>query len=234
MPRPKSWPSPWREALLALPMVLLLLVVWRFVVHAWGQGVEGLGPEPDPTNRLYEAAAWLSTPAIFLHMLAGAVITLLAPLQLVGGLRRRLPIFHRLSGYIVVATAVVAAIGGLLYIVLRGTVGGPPMDVAFAGYGLCLLVSAVQAARHARAGRLEIHREWALRTFVLAIGSWLYRLHYGLWYMTTGGLWIEPETFTGAFDRIQLVAFYVPYLLALELYLRAGRRRQERRALRLA
>jgi hypothetical protein len=59
---------------------------------------------------------------------------------------------------------------------------------------------------------------------VLAIGSWLYRMHYTLWYMTTGGLGSERD-FSGPFDQIQLFAFYLPYLAALELWFRLRDRR---------
>ena len=57
------------------------------------------------------------------------------------------------------------------------------------------------------------------RLFVLVLGSWLYRVHYGLWYLATDGLASTPE-FTGTFDRVQNVAFYLPYLVLLEIWLR--------------
>ena len=58
---------------------------------------------------------------------------------------------------------------------------------------------------------------------VLAIGSWLYRLQYQLWYLATGGLWMEAN-FSGRFDQFQLFAFYVPYLIGIELWIRLRRR----------
>jgi hypothetical protein len=57
---------------------------------------------------------------------------------------------------------------------------------------------------------------------VLALSSWLYRVHYGLWFLVTGGLGSEPD-FSGLFDRVQVFAFYLPYLLALEIWLRRTR-----------
>jgi hypothetical protein len=81
----------------------------------------------------------------------------------------------------------------------------------------------VQTLRHGRAGRMAAHRDWALRLFVLAIGSFLYRLHYGLWYLATDGVW-TAEDFSGAFDRVQIFAFYLPYLALVELWLRHRRR----------
>jgi hypothetical protein len=156
-------------------------------------------------------------------MAAGAGITVLAPAQLIGPIRRRWPGLHRAAGHAVVAGSLIAGAGGLGYIGLRETVGGPLMDLGFGLYGVLLILCAVQTLRHGRAGRLAAHRDWAIRLFVLAIGSFLYRLHYGLWYMATGGLW-SAEDFTGAFDRVQIFAFYLPYLALAELWLRRRRR----------
>lgn len=96
------------------------------------------------------------------------------------------------------------------------------MDLGFALYGLLTLGAALQTVRHAKAKRIAQHQAWALRFFWLAIGSWLYRVHYGLWYLATDGLWSNAE-FTGAFDLAQNFAFYLPYLIAVELYLRRKR-----------
>ncbi|MEO0910923.1 MAG: DUF2306 domain-containing protein, partial [Pseudomonadota bacterium] len=74
----------------------------------------------------------------------------------------------------------------------------------------------VKLARHRDPG----HREWALRLVVLALGSWLYRVHYGIWYLLTDGMYSEPD-FSGAFDIIQTFAFYLPYLLLLEIWMRS-------------
>ncbi|WP_254813682.1 hypothetical protein [Rhodovulum sp. ES.010] len=95
--------------------------------------------------------------------------------------------------------ALIAGVTGTAYIVLRGTIGGPVMDAGFAGYGVLLMVAAVQTLRSGRAGNLEHHRDWALRLFWLALGSWLYRVHYGVWYALTDGLW-SNDAFTGAGD----------------------------------
>ncbi|WP_271087805.1 DUF2306 domain-containing protein [Hoeflea poritis] len=198
---------------------LLASLALPFVFHAFGFGIEGLLSNLSARTHLYRPGALVSNPAIFSHMLAGAVITLLAPLQLLPQIRERIPRFHRWIGYIVCVCAVLSAVGGLAYIGLRQTIGGPLMDFAFAGYGLCVLAAAVQTVRFARARNFERHRRWALRMFVLAIGSWLYRLHYQIWYLATGGLWMAPG-FTGPFDLFQLFAFYVPYLIGLEIYFR--------------
>ena len=92
------------------------------------------------------------------------------------------------------------------------------MSLGFGLYGVLLGSAAVQTVRLARL-KDPRHQQWALRLVVLALGSWIYRVHYALWYALTGGAYVEPG-FTGAFDIVQTVAFYLPYLLVLELWFR--------------
>jgi hypothetical protein len=165
----------------------------------------------------------LANGAISVHMLAGAAITALAPLQVLQGPRRRWPWLHRATGRAIVAAALVAALGGLVFIAVRGTIGGAWMDFGFALYGAAMAVAAVQTFRHAKARDIARHRAWALRLVVLVLASWLFRVHYGIWFLATGGLW-SNDSLTGPFDRVQVLAFFLPYLLILELWLRRGPR----------
>ncbi len=213
---------------------VLLLLSAPFIVYSARFGASGFATDLSDETYLFTQGAslraGLANAAIFSHMLAGALITLLAPLQLIPAIRAHAPRLHRICGYALAAGAAVAGLGGLAYIALRGTIGGPLMDAGFTLYGLCLLAATLGAILNARAGDFARHRAWALRLFVLAIGSFLYRLHYGLWSLATGGLWSEPD-FSGVFDRVQVFAFYLPYLLALEaLFLLQRRRTRLRRA----
>lgn len=195
-----------------------MLLAAPFAFYAAGFGQDGLRGALDSPHYLLSASAPANT-GIFSHMLLGAAITLLVPLQLIRPLRQRLPALHRWTGRLVTLAAGITALGGLVYVALRGTVGGPVMDVGFTLYGTLMLLAAVQTYRHARARRIAHHNAWALRLFMLVLGSWLYRVHYGLWYLATDGLWSTPE-FSGAFDLVQNFAFYLPYLIAVEIYLR--------------
>lgn len=201
--------------------IVLLVVVLAspFALYAFNLGYAGMTRQLTYHSHLFLPDGVVSTTGIYGHMLAGAIVTVLAPLQLVPAIRRRWPSLHRASGYLVIAAALVAGLGGLIYIALRGTVGGPIMDLGFGLYGAAVLLSAFQAVRWARRRDLRRHRAWALRLCVLALASFLYRVHYGLWYLVTDGIASQPD-FLGAFDLVQNFAFYVPYLLLVELYLR--------------
>ena len=210
-------------------LAALALLVLPFALYALNFGQGGLrNALPEPHYLLSDDTA--ANVGIFTHMILGGVITFLAPVQLITPLRRRYPALHRWSGRIIATSAFLTAVGGLSYIALRGTIGGWPMDAGFTIYGVLMLWAGAMTWRLARRGDFERHSAWALRFFWLAIGSWLYRAQYGLWYMATDGLWSTPE-FTGAFDLFMMVGFYLPHLIGVEIYLRLARNRRFRLAL---
>ncbi|MFK7880941.1 DUF2306 domain-containing protein [Roseobacter sp.] len=205
-------------------IAVLMLVVLPFALHSTQLGTSGLFAPGNLETRFFASGQSFSNYAIFWHMLLGGVLTLLIPLQLLSALRNRWPIVHRWSGRFLCGCGLLTGVGGLGYITLRGTIGGVWMDAGFALYGVLLCLSAFQAIRYARAKRFADHRRWALRLFVLSMGSWLYRVHYGVWFALTDGIGSTPA-FDGAFDLFQNVAFFLPYLFLLELWLRAGNRK---------
>jgi hypothetical protein len=116
---------------------------------------------------------------------------------------------------------VLTAIGGLGFIVLRGTVGAGAMNFGFGLYGVLMVVAALQTIRYARAGDFSKHRAWAIRLFVLVIASWLSRMEDSLSaLLELGG---RTPDFRGWFDVVMTFFFYTPNLVIAELYLRAGR-----------
>jgi Predicted membrane protein (DUF2306) len=169
--------------------------------------------------RLYEAHTPVATAGIGLHFAAGGVILALGCIQLVSGVRSRYPQVHRWIGRLYVLAALCAGVGGLSFILTKGTIGGIAMDAGFGLYGALTVLAAVQAWRHARAKRFVLHRAWAMRLFALAIGSWLYRMDYGFWFLLADGVGHE-ENFRGPFDVFMNFFFYLPNLIIVELLLR--------------
>lgn len=172
--------------------------------------------------RLYEPTTPAATAGIALHFAAGGVILVLGCVQLLGGIRARFPALHRWLGRVYVVASLLAGVGGLTFIMLKGTVGRTVMDIGFGLYGVLMIICALQTYRHARARRLEAHRAWSLRLFALAIGSWLYRMDYGFWLLLTDG-WGHTADFRGPFDVVMAFFFYLPNLVVAELFIRARR-----------
>lgn len=158
--------------------------------------------------------------AMAAHLLAGAALLGLGPLQLVGEVRRRWPGFHRWTGRVYVAAAGLAGLGGLAFILIRGTIGGAPMNIGFGLYGALVVLAAGQTFRHARARRFAAHRAWAIRLFALAVGSWLYRMEYGFWLPLTHDAG-HTASFRGPMDVVMAFLFYLPNLAVAEAFIRA-------------
>ena len=213
-----------RTAWTIVGLVLLFVLIQGFVWHSAYRGTLGLGGDPTAVERLTGPTSILI--ALFAHMISGALVTTLSVVQLAGPIRRRWPALHRVSGRLLAIAALLTGLGGLIYIGLSGTVGGPDMSAAFGLYGVLMIVAAIQTPRLAMVAQYTRHQRWGLRLVVLGLGSWLYRLHYGLWFGitcsisdATCGMGVESD-FSGLFDRIQVWAFFLPYLAALEVWLR--------------
>lgn len=176
----------------------------------WNNGLPGL----------YQKGYTTATTGISLHFAAGGIILVLGSIQLIEAVRVRYSTFHRWVGRIYVLSSMFAAIGGLLFIAIKGTIGGITMDIGFSLYGLLMLLTATQTYLHAAAGRIDKHRAWALRLYALAIGSWLYRMDYGFWLLLTDGLG-HTDSFRGVFDRVMVFFFYIPNLLVAEIFIRS-------------
>jgi hypothetical protein len=185
---------------------------------------------------LFDPRAPMGTAGIAAHFAAGGIILLLGPIQLIARIRKAAPAFHRWAGRVYVLAAFIAGIGGLTFIAANGTIGGPAMSLGFGGYGALMVIASVQTWRHARArrlpGRLAAHRAWAIRLFALAVGSWLYRMDYGFWFLFTGGAGHTPD-YRGWFDLVMDGAFYAPNFLIAEAFVRA-RAAPDRPALQIA
>ena len=171
--------------------------------------------------RLYEPGTTAATAGIGLHFAAGGLILILGSIQLLDIVRVRFLAVHRWIGRVYIVACLLAALGGLAFIMAKGTIGGLVMNIGFGLYGVLMGVSAVQTYRYAVRGNLASHRLWALRLYALAIGSWLYRMDYGFWLLLTDGLG-HNHTFSGPFDYVMAFFFYIPNLLVVDLYVRAG------------
>ena len=226
---PASWHA--SDAILRWTGRALVTTVWvsaalfglYILAYYAGASADGdLAKWNDMLSGLYEPRTPAATLGIGIHFAAGGIILALGCVQLIQTIRTRAPMVHRWIGRVYVTASLLASVGGLTYIVVRGTIGGTVMNLGFGLYGVLMIVAAVQTFRHARARRLEIHRAWALRLFALAIGSWLYRMDYGFWFMLAGGA-AHTKDFNGPFDQVMAFFFYIPNLVVAEAFIR-GRR----------
>lgn len=197
--------------------LLFGLYILAFYVMALTDG--DLSRWNDVLPGLYEEGRPAATLGIGLHFAAGGIILILGSIQLLKGVRSRYPTFHRWTGRLYIIASIFTAVGGLSFIALEGTIGGTVMDIGFGLYGILMLLAAVETLRHAKAGRMEQHNAWAWRLYALAIGSWLYRMDYGFWFLLADGAG-HTSNFQGWFDQIMDFFFYIPNLIIVELLIR--------------
>ncbi len=226
-------PPQWTEGALKVASFALVGVVWissaifgAYILAYYGGAIPaGTMQQWNATlPALYEAHTPVASFGMGLHFFAGATLLLLGPVQLIGAVRRRAPAVHRWIGRVYAFAAFAAGVGGLIFIALKGTVGGWMMTAAFAAYGALMVLASAQTVRHAMARNIDVHRAWAIRLFALAIGSWLYRIGYGLFFAIMGAE--DPghtATFDGWFDYVMDWAFFVPPLIIAEMFIRARR-----------
>ena len=226
-------PPEWTGAALRISAVALVGAVWissgifGFYILAYYGGAIPASTLEDwnaTLPALYEAHTPAASVGIGAHFFAGAVLLLLGPIQLIGEIRAKAPAVHRWIGRVYAFAAFAAGVGGLAFIAIKGTVGGLPMTVGFAMYGALMVIAAAQTVRHAMARRIDVHRAWAIRLFALAIGSWLYRMAYGFWFLFAGDTG-HTDNFSGWFDYIMDFAFFIPPLIVAEMFIRARRAR---------
>jgi hypothetical protein len=224
-----SRPPEWTAAALRWSAITLVGAVWIssaifgfYILVFFGGALPANSLEDwnQSLPRLYEPHTPMASIGIGAHFAAGAILLMLGPIQLVGQIRSRAPAVHHWIGRIYAFAAFAAGLGGLSFIVLKGTVGGWPMNIGFAMYGALMVLASVQTVRNAMARRLDIHRAWAIRLFTLAVGSWLYRMCYGFWFLLAGETG-HTEDFRGWFDYFMDFAFFIPPLIVAEMFIRA-------------
>ncbi len=171
-----------------------------------------------------------------MHLLFAVLVTIGGALQLIPGIRRRAPGFHRWCGRAYLLLAAIMSGGGLVMLWIRGgVVGDLSQHLAISLNALLILAFAGIAWRHARARRLDRHRRWALRLFLAVNGVWFFRVGLMFWIVANQGpAGFDPKTFSGPFLTFMAFAQFALPLAVLELYFRAQERGDPRGQLAMA
>lgn len=157
------------------------------------------------------------------HVLLAALVTLGGLMQLVPAIRRRFPAVHRWTGRSFLVIACFMALSGVWLAVARGTYLSVISAVAILINGVLILAFAVLAWRYARKRRFDLHRAWALRTFMVVSGVWFLRVGLMGWVIVSGGGVGMNRTMSGPADIVLTFGSYLVPLAVLELYFAAER-----------
>jgi len=104
-----------------------------------------------------------------LHVLPGALLMLLAPLQFSKRIRNRYLSFHRWLGRCLLVLVMVIG-WSAFYLGLLSPFAGTPESLTILVFGGLFVFSAGRAFLAIRKGDIERHRAWMTRMFALAIG----------------------------------------------------------------
>ncbi|MCK9686741.1 DUF2306 domain-containing protein [Scleromatobacter humisilvae] len=175
----------------------------RTMPHAWVPG--------DPVGNAAAAG----------HLLLAVVVMLLGALQLVPALRRHAPAVHRWSGRVFVVAAMTMAVSGIYLMIVLPPIGDRGSQWPIVVNAALILAFAGLAWRDALARRLERHRRWALRLYLVVSGVWFFRIGLMAWIIANRGpAGFDPKTFAGPAITTLAIAQWALPLLVLEPYLR--------------
>jgi hypothetical protein len=142
-------------SVIAIMTVYVLFYNERFLVE----------PE-NPVWQRYEPFKWWLLP----HGIAGALVLLMAPLQFSGRSRRRFPRLHRLGGRLYVAGVLILAPLGAYIQYFQERFGAPRSFTVLGVVDAALLLATTLIAFvFAYKRKIAQHRQWAIRSYAVAL-----------------------------------------------------------------
>ena len=177
---PKKWP----DSVLSASGVLWFLVAaigqWIFVYYVAAyyipvlakSGFAGLGDTTLPEGFVPGDA--LGNFAIAFHVLIAIIIIGGGPLQLIPAIRNRFRAFHRMLGRTYMITAVLTSFAGLYLVWTRGVPGGMVGHLAISLDAVLIILFAGIAVSFAMARKIDQHRRWAMRLFMVVSAVWFF------------------------------------------------------------
>lgn len=125
----------------------------------------------------------LATPdSAMLHFLAGAVVIVIGALQFNANIRSQRPHIHRWLGRIYLGGVLLGGTAGL-YLSFY-SFGGVVSHFGFGMLAVLWLATTFIAFTHIRAGRLQPHREWMVRSYALCLAAFTLRIYLPLFFLT--------------------------------------------------
>ena len=162
------------------------------------------------------------------HALLAAVIAFGGALQLIPQLRKRAMKLHRWNGRVFIVTALFLSISGLYMVWIRNAHQSNGLGVSL--NAVLIIAFGLLAWRTAVKHDAVAHREWALRTYLMANGQWFTRVGFFAWAILMHGRYMKQFFVFWAYGS------YLLPLAILELYLSVKRsdRARERYAMSAA
>ena len=172
-----------------------------------------------PTFGAFDGAFALHPVLTLSHIIPGGLFMVLAPLQFVPRIRSRYPLFHRVSGRLLIVVGVVLGTTALAMSV-QMAIGGANETAATAAFALFFLFALGKAVYHIRRRQVAPHREWMIRMFAIGLAVATVRPIVGMFFAFTN---LSPREFFG-------IAFWLGFtvhLIAAEVWINFTRPKQQ-------
>jgi uncharacterized membrane protein len=162
--RPPAWTTPqWWIGRGAFGLLVLLGLL--FILRDAGKYATWT---PEVYHRF-----WPNRWLLVIHLVTAGPALLVAPFQFITAIRRRWPRVHRATGWVYVTGALVSA-PTTIALALRSDC---PMCIPpFVIWAIVFFIATVLAVAMARARRIDVHRQFMIRSFVLMNGFVFFRL----------------------------------------------------------
>ena len=197
-----------------VPLTLLLLSA--IPIAAGIARLIGLSGEPEIST---DNARFVAAPVLaFLHILSASLFCIVGALQFSLWLRQRSPIWHRVSGRIVVASAVFAALSGLWMTVtysIPPELQGGLLYTVRVFVSLAMLTSICMAVVAVTGGDIATHRAWMIRAYALGQGAGMQVVVLLPWMLAIG----KPTVFQR--DVLMSLAWLINLIIA-EMAIQSG------------
>lgn len=179
---------------------------------------EAMGSTPydatDPNGNLAFAA----------HTLGAGIVAFGGALQLIPKIRTLAPTFHKINGYIYLATVLCLALSGFYLSWVRDASPDTLSAIGTSINGFLILGFAYLTVKNARNRNIASHRKWAVRLFLVSNAQWFLRV--GVFsYMITGTVAGIQPAFGDPFFSIWTFACFLLPLAAAQLYFYASEHR---------
>ena len=161
--RAHSARSAWKWTILATKAIAWALLIAAIAYYVWRDGLHYLFRYTPASYKAF----WSIRILIRIHVAFAITMIFLGPFQFWTGLRMRYLTLHSWCGRVFLVTGTYVACTAM-YMGLHPRTGGIVMGIGLSLNGLLWLAAAAMAYYAIRLGNVQQHKEWMVRTYVLA------------------------------------------------------------------
>ncbi|MBV8390085.1 MAG: DUF2306 domain-containing protein [Mucilaginibacter sp.] len=174
-----------------------------------------------PTKSAVPDDGFAAHPQLTLiHITAGLLFMLLAPLQFIKRIRNNYPKTHRTIGYTVLVSGLIIGTTALIMGAIMA-IGGLTETLAVTTFGVLFLLSLMKAYLYILKREFDLHREWMIRVLAIGLAVATTRPIMGIFFATSRLTGLTVQQFFG-------IAFWIAFLLHIsfaEYWIRRTRKK---------